>query len=88
MNEQELELFSLIEDDNLLLTTIDNPFNPHDEYDAWKIWDEDNEYNTESLIAHLANIDLDDTDDVVRVKIDLAVHEILTNDRLEVYKLV
>lgn len=88
MNEQELELFNLIEDDNLLLTTIDNPFNPHDEYDAWKIWDEDNEYNTESLIAHLANIDLDDTDDVVRAKIDLAVHEILTNDRLEVYKLV
>lgn len=88
MNEQELELFRLIEDDNLLLTTIDNPFNPHEEYDAWKIWDEDHEYNTESLIAHLSNIDLDDTDDVVRAKIDLAVHEILTNDRLDIYKLV
>ena len=41
-----------IKDEDILLTTKDNPYNPFTEYDDWKYFDEIlKHYNTESYIA-------------------------------------
>jgi len=31
---------------DVMLTTLDNPYNPFDDYDKWWQWDKDNDYNT------------------------------------------
>ena len=41
-----------ISDDDILLTTKDNPYNPFTQYDDWKYFDEtEKHYNTEAYIA-------------------------------------
>ena len=88
----DVDINTIIEDgDNLVLTTIDNPFNPKEDYAKWKTWDEENEYFTESLIARLVVMDKDynDEDDIRTNQImDKVIQEILDNDALEVYMLV
>lgn len=79
-------------DDNMVLTTSDNPFNPKVDYDKWKEWDEENGYNTESYVARLldmeeANFDVDD-DLTINNLIDKVYHSILEHDILGVYILV
>lgn len=54
---------------DLMLTTVDNPFNPKTDYDKWQQWDEDNGYYTESYIARLiADEEGFDIDDDVKMK--------------------
>jgi hypothetical protein len=79
-------------DDNLVLTTHDNPFSPKEDYAKWKQWDEENGYYTESFVARLldmegVNFDVDD-DLTINVLIDRIYHEILEHDTLGVYMLV
>jgi hypothetical protein len=78
-------------DDNMVLTTKDNPYNPKTDYDKWKEWDEDNGYNTESYVARLiameGEFDVDD-DLTINNLIDKVYHEILENDVLNVYILI
>jgi hypothetical protein len=79
-------------DDNMVLTTSDNPFNPKVDYDKWKEWDEENGYNTESYVARLldmeeASFDVDD-DLTINNLIDKVYHSILEHDILGVYILV
>jgi len=47
---------------DILLTTVDNPFNPFLQNDEWRAWDRDNGYNTPGLIARYAipSFELDD----------------------------
>lgn len=89
---EELSLLNIdLSTDDLVLTTIDNPYNPKIDYDKWQQWDEDNGYNTESFIARLIDIDeLIDIDDELRLaerKVKV-INEILENDVLNIYVLV
>ena len=38
-------------DAEVMLTTIDNPFNPHTQFDQWMNWDEQKGYHTSGLLA-------------------------------------
>ena len=79
------------DEDKLVLTTIDNPYNPHTQYAQWKLWDESNEYNTESYLARIANelIDLNVDDDLaIASATNEAINSIIENDPLGVYILV
>lgn len=38
---------------NILLTTIDNPFNPFEDWDAWYTWDESKGYHTLGLLDRI-----------------------------------
>ena len=74
-----------------LLSTLDNPYNPHTEYSQWRRWDIDNGYDTESLIARMANFpeDIDYTDEVtVTLFSRRAIIDILENDMNNIYVLV
>jgi hypothetical protein len=49
---------------DVMLTTLDNPFSPHDSYDNWLQYDERLGYDTDKLLARLigsANSDLLET---------------------------
>lgn len=77
--------------DDLVLTTKDNPYSPKTQYDKWKNWDEDAGYHTESYLARVANIPLDvsDDDDVaISLFTNKAIQSILENDPLGIYILV
>lgn len=41
--------------DDVMLTTIDNPFNPFDNYDDWYAYDIQMGYNTNALLDRIAN---------------------------------
>lgn len=80
-----------IDANDLVLSTIDNPYSPHTEYDKWKQWDEDNGYDTEEFVARLVSMEQGfDVDDELSLNelMDKVVHEILDNDVLSIYILV
>lgn len=86
----ELTMPSEIEEE-MVLTTIDNPYNPKTDYVKWRIWDIDNGYNTEEYLARLTDIpdDVDLGNDwIVNELGNEAVRIILDNDVLGIYKLV
>lgn len=90
MTQVETQLLETTEEE-LVLTTIDNPFNPKTEYEKWRMWDADNGYNTEEYLARLTNIPGDvelDDEATISVLTNKAVQSILENDPLGVYKLV
>jgi len=77
--------------DNMMLTTIDNPYNPKEEYGKWKQYDMDHNYNTEEYISRImdlpVDVDIDNAYEVTKYS-HKAIHEILANDFLGIYKLV
>ena len=80
-----------IDVDDLMLSTIDNPYNPKTEYDMWKDYDVTNGHNTEEYIARLVlmesayEIDDEFQMNVVTSKV---INDIMENDTLEIYYLV
>ena len=78
------------EEQDVMLTTTDNPFNPKTDYDKWKQWDEDNGYNTESYLARLVMTSVEDLDDDIAVEsaTNQAMKDIVEYDVLGVYVLV
>lgn len=78
-------------DDELVLTTMDNPYNPKTDHPQWSRWDLENGYNTQEFIARMLDIDgLIDIDDEVAVseRTNEVINIILNNDVLGVYMLV
>lgn len=49
---------------NVMLSTIDNPFNPFTQWDAWRRYDESKKYFTCSYLARIAKVsdELSETD--------------------------
>lgn len=77
--------------DNLVLTTIDNPYNPKTDYDNWKSFDSDNEYNTEEFVARLLSMEVGfDMDDDMKMNelTNKVINEILEHDMTKMYILV
>ena len=54
---------------DMLLTTVDNPFNPFTHFDEWKRWDEDHGYYTCGLLAREAKLsdELSDVDQALEI---------------------
>lgn len=80
-----------VEEDTLMLTTMDNPFNPKTDYYLWKQWDTDNGYDTEEYIARLVSMDKNyDIDDhfMLNIITSNVINSILDNDTLNIYRLI
>lgn len=78
-------------DDDLMLSTVDNPHSPKTEYDMWRQWDSEHGYYTEEYIARLVYMEEDyDVDDefMLNVITSKVIAEILENDTLDIYVLV
>ena len=84
--------------DDVLLTTFDNPYSPFDEYDRWLEFDRNEKgYNTSELLARnierIDNADDFDEDEVRRIAIDdivsrnpLGVHIRITKEEADKLK--
>ena len=76
---------------DLVLTTIDNPFNPKTDYAKWQTWDTDNGYNTEQFVARLISMEegFDVDDEVTLIELtNKVVNEVLEHDMTQMYILV
>ena len=61
----------------MMLTTIDNPFNPFTQWDEWKRYDEDKKYYTCSYLARIAKTSDDLSEADYNKAIDDAIEEIV-----------
>ena len=73
---------------DVMLTTIDNPFNPFDQFDDWRRFDEDMGYHTCSYLARIANVSPDLSDQDQQIEIERAIDEIVRLNLLGLYKKV
>lgn len=62
----------------MMLTTIDNPFNPFTQWDEWKRYDEDKKYYTCSYLARIAKTSDDLSEADYNKAIDDAIEEIIS----------
>lgn len=70
----------------VMLTTIDNPWNPLENYDSWFQFDVEKGYNSCSLLARIAKISDQMTENEYTKEIDRAIDEIIKYDYMHVYK--
>lgn len=63
--------------DEMMLTTVDNPYDPFDEWDDWYAFDEQMGYHTCSLIGRLALTSVDLSDEENLLAINHAIDDIL-----------
>ena len=73
---------------DVMLTTVDNPFDPFTQWDEWKRFDEDMKYYTCEYLARIAKTsdDLSDADN--ESAIEDAINEIVSLNILGVYQKV
>lgn len=80
-----------VPEDNLMLTTVDNPYNPKTDYFFWRKHDHEYGYFTEEYIARLIvdepTYDAED-DFLLNSLTTKVINDILENDDLELYRLI
>ena len=72
----------------VMLTTIDNPFDPFDEFDKWFDFDIEKGYYTCSRLARLTNLSDDMSEAESNKEIERAIDELIKYDVFDVYKKV
>jgi hypothetical protein len=74
--------------DDIMLTTIDNPFNPFTSFKEWLFYDISKGYNTPSYLARMSNYshELSDADQVQAIAD--AIREIATENVNGLYRVV
>jgi hypothetical protein len=63
---------------DMMLTTIDNPFDPFVQWDQWKRFDEDMKYFTCNYLARIAKTSDDLSDADYSKAVDDAINEIVS----------
>ena len=68
-----------------MLTTIDNPFDPFEDYRSWMLFDKEKGYDSAELLARIAKITDDMSDEEENAEIESAIDEIIKYDFMNVY---
>jgi hypothetical protein len=71
--------------DEVMLTTIDNPFDPFEQFTSWWLFDIEKGYNTCSYLARIAKLSEEMSDEEVNYEIERAIDEIITYNPLNIY---
>lgn len=79
-------MFSIAEE--VLLTTIDNPFNPFTNYDEWLAYDLEMGYCTNALVDRIANVSDELSDADYDSVVEEAMREICEINALGIYRLI
>jgi len=66
----------------VMLTTIDNPFDPFEQFNQWYLFDMEKGYNTCAYLARITDKNSDSEE------VEEAIDEIIRNDFLNLYKKV
>ena len=72
----------------VMLTTIDNPYNPFEQFDLWLLFDKEKGYNTCEYLARIVNLTNDMSEKEIEAATDRAIDEIIINDPFGIYKKV
>ena len=72
----------------VMLTTIDNPYNPFEQFDLWLLFDKERGYNTCEYLARIVNLTNDMSEKEIEVATDRAIDDIIVNDPFGIYKKV
>ena len=70
----------------MMLTTIDNPFDPFVQWDEWKRFDEDMKYFTCNYLARITKTSDDLSDADYNQAVDDAINEIVSFNILGIYR--
>lgn len=62
---------------DVMLTTIDNPYNPFVQFDEWFAFDVQKGYNTCAYLARIANVSDELSEEEENYAIDEAINEII-----------
>jgi hypothetical protein len=74
--------------DEVMLTTIDNPYDPFTNYDAWYAYDLQHGYNTPGLLARIAIVSDELSDLDQHQAIESAIDEIVKENVSGIHKKV
>ena len=66
--------------DEIMLTTIDNPFDPFEQFTSWFLFDVEKGYNTCGYLARIAKLADDMSDEERTIEINRAIEEIISYD--------
>ena len=72
----------------VMLTTVDNPYDPFSQFDSWFRFDTEKGYNTCSYLARITNIPEDATQEEANREVERAVDEIILYNPLDIYRKV
>ena len=78
----------MIEQNEVMLTTLDNPFDPFEQFTSWFLFDVEKGYYSCSRLARIAHTTDDMTEQEEAAEIERAVDEIIKYDILNIYKKV
>ena len=77
-----------MDENNVMLTTIDNPYDPFDEFISWFMFDIEKGYNSCGYLARIVKISDDMTQKEENEAIEKAIDEIILYNPLNIYKKV
>ena len=70
---------------DIMLTTIDNPYNPHTHWTEWYLFDIEHGYDTCGLLARLLPDDSKLTDQEKELLLNQTIDEIVNNFPVNIY---
>ena len=72
----------------IMLTTIDNPFDPFEQFTSWFMFDVEKGYNSCGRLMRIAKVSDDMSEVEKNAAVDAAIDEIIKYDFLDIYKKV
>ena len=72
----------------VMLTTIDNPFDPFEQFDSWFLFDVEKGYNSFDYLGRIAKTSEQLSDDENNKEIERAIDEIIKYDFTNTFKKV
>ena len=75
-------------ENEVTLTTVDNPFNPFKEFDEWFLYDTSKGYNSCSYLARIAKLSDDMSEKETDIEIERAIDEIIEYNPTGIYRKV
>ena len=78
----------MIMNEQVLLTTIDNPFDPFEQFDSWFLFDVEKGYNSCDYLGRIAKTSEQLSDDENNKEIERAIDEIIKYDFTNTFKKV
>lgn len=75
-------------ENEVMLTTIDNPFNPFDDFTSWFMFDVAKGYNSCSYLGRIAKLTDDMTEQEANAEVERAIDDIIKYDFMGIYKKV
>lgn len=74
--------------EEVMITTIDNPYDPFEEFTQWDLFDKEKGYNTTSRLARLVDLSDEMTQQEENEAIELAIDRLIELDFLDIYRKV